>query len=649
MVKQKSTLVFIFLFLLFSSHIRAQSNAEDKAIQTVIHLLSYISLDYSEAVSDGKIIDQFEYEEQLEFSNQVFALIQDHSFLGMEDQQKMLSQTNELIESIEKKLPVFVISKIADNIKNNIIIITGVQTAPATWPSLKKGQQSYKFLCIDCHGAKGDGQGRLAASLEPVPSSFLNHDFMSKFSAYQTYNSIKLGLPGTSMRAYAELSDEEIWDLAFYVKSIRFQDKVKDSLQMSASFDEAYKAVALKEVANLTDLELLDTLKATTSNPEMALVALRTQIPDEKDLLSNSLEIAKKELFATLKSYSEGHQTLARTHALNAYLEGIEPVEKRLRSIDGGFVLDIERQMLKVRQAVEKDLGIDVLKQEVEKALELIDDADKKLSGQVFNFWLTFLLAGSIMLREGLEAFLILSVVLALIRSTGVRKALPWLHAGWVSAVILGFAGWFLSGYIFQISTQNREVMEGLISLFAVAVLMWAGFWLHSKTQAQQWAKFIKVKIGGYLQKDRMFGLAIFSFMVVFREAFEVILFLKTISLEANDQSAIGLGVLAATVFIGIFAFFFLKYSKMIPIRQLFRFSSWIIILFAFILLGKGIRSLQESGWVPSTILPKFIHSDLLGIYPTAESLLAQLGLITLVVLSYFMSKRRNKEATIEQ
>ncbi|HZH68556.1 MAG TPA: hypothetical protein VFD65_05095, partial [Chitinophagales bacterium] len=121
------------------------------------------------------------------------------------------------------------------------------------------------------------------------------------------------------------------------------------------------------------------------------------------------------------------------------------------------------------------------------------------------------------------------------------------------------------------------------------------------------------------------------------------------ISLEANDQSAIGLGVLAATVFIGIFAFIFLKYSKMIPIRQLFRFSSWIIILFAFILLGKGIRSLQESGWVPSTILPKFIHSDLLGIYPTAESLLAQLGLITLVVLSYFMSKRRNKEATIEQ
>lgn len=640
MFEQKRTLFFIFLFALLSFKVNAQSHQNEKTIQTVIHLLSYISLDYSEAVLDGYVIDQFEYDEQVEFSNQAYILIQSGAFLG-DEEQSILEETKELITSIDKKLPEFIISNIADNIRNKIIILTGVQTAPAAWPDLKNGQHVYTFLCIDCHGSKGDGQGRLAHTLEPTPSSFLDQDFMSRFSAYQTFNSIKLGVPGTSMRPYTELSEEEIWDLAFYVKSIRFQNKVKDSLQTRAAFDEVYKTFSLKQIANLTDLELLDTFKLTTSDSEVALVAARTLVPNESNLIS-SLETARKELHAAVRNYADGNNTLARTHALNAYLEGIEPVEKRLRSIDGKFVLKVERQMLKVRQAIEKDLGIDILKQEVNNALELIDDADEKLQGQVFSFWLTFILSASIMLREGLEAFLILSVVLALIRSTGARKALPWLHAGWISAVILGFIGWFLSGYILQISGQNREVMEGLVSLFAVVILMWAGFWLHSKSQAQQWAKFIKVKIGGYLQKDRMFGLAMFSFMVVFREAFEVILFLKAISIEANNQSAIGLGVLAATIFIGIFAYVFLKYSKMIPVRQLFRFSSWIIVVFAIILLGKGIHSLQESGWISVTSLPSFIYVDLLGIYPTAETLLPQLFLITLVALSYFISKKNN-------
>lgn len=240
---------------------------------------------------------------------------------------------------------------------------------------------------------------------------------------------------------------------------------------------------------------------------------------------------------------------------------------------------------------------------------------------------------------------MILAVIIALIRSADAKKALPWLHAGWITAILAGVAGWFLSDYIIQFGEKNREIMEGLVSIFAVIVLLYVGFWLHSKTEAQQWTKFIKEKIGNYLKTDRMFGLAVFSFVIVFREAFEVILFLQAVSLEASpeNKSAIGLGVLAATVMVIIIAYFFFKFSKMFPVRKIFLYSSWIIILLAIILIGKGVHSLQESGWISVTHLSNAPRIEWLGIYPTLQTLLSQAGLIVICISFFWWNKKKTK------
>ncbi|MEO8933627.1 MAG: FTR1 family protein, partial [Xanthomarina sp.] len=336
-------------------------------------------------------------------------------------------------------------------------------------------------------------------------------------------------------------------------------------------------------------------------------------------------------------------KSLARTHALTAYLEGIEPVEARLKANNPTFNIKLEQQMLHVRQAIEQDKGVEVLQEETQKALAMIEQADGLMKNHKLNYWLTFILAASIMLREGLEAFLVLAVVLALIRTSGVKKALPWLHGGWIAAVVLGIAGWFLSDYIIQFGGKNREIMEGLISLFAVIVLLFVGFWLHNHSHAKKWKEFIENKIGRFLQKDKMFGLAAFSFMVVFREAFEVILFLQAINLESEpeNKSAIGLGILAAVVCILLMVYLFQKYSKKIPVRQLFRYSSWIIVLLAVILMGKGIHSLQESGWISVTGISSLFRMDWLGFYPTMETILAQVALIFVVFITYQISNQR--------
>lgn len=646
-MKLSYTSILLIITFLFASLSKTFAQ-EDRAIaETVVHLLSYVSMDYPEAVENGEIVDQEEFEEQQEFTGEAYALTKESAFLSGKEKENILSQIEDLIKSVDNKKPASEISQRSNLITSEIIKLTGIETAPKSWPSHSNGKVLYDLNCASCHGDSGRGDGPAGIGLEPLPSDFHDADLMENFSVYQAYNSIRFGLMGTGMRAFSELSEVEIWDLAFYVKALREQEEGLDTIELRKEFDGIINEIGLENVAKLTDKELLEEIRrVSNNNAEKKLKALRLLEPSESDL-ANSLKVAKDYLQKTLDSYAAGEKKLARTQAITAYLEGIEPVEARLRSIDASFVRELEAQMFAVRKAIEKNESIEVLREKVESANAYIEEADQMLSAQNLNFWVAFLLSLSIVLREALEAFLILAVVIALIRSANVKRALVWVHGGWISAVLLGLAGWFLSDYIIQFGGKNREIMEGLVSLIAVAILVSAGFWLHNKTYAKKWAEFVEVKIGKYLKGERMFGLAAFCFMIVFREAFEVILFLQAIKLEAGteNKSAIGFGALAAFAAIGVIAYVFLKYTKKLPIQFIFKYSSYLVILLALILMGRGVHSLQESGWISVTQLPSMFRIDWLGVYPTLQTILAQLGLLAVIILTYYINKMRLQRA----
>src|SRR5690606_28447987 len=137
-----------------------------------------------------------------------------------------------------------------------------------------------------------------------------------------------------------------------------------------------------------------------------------------------------------LISYNDGDQNQARQQALSAYLEGIEPVEVRLKANDPKFTSQLEQKMMEVRQSVEQGNSTEVVQEKINNALSAIGAAEQMMADQRLSYWLSFFLAASIMLREGLEAFLIIALILALIRSTeGAKKALPYVHGGWMAAV----------------------------------------------------------------------------------------------------------------------------------------------------------------------------------------------------------------------
>ncbi len=652
MCKSFITTYALVAFILLCAPIqKAYSQDNETIAQTVIHLLSYVSMDYSGAVKDGEVINEQEYKEQVEFSSRALSLTKKNSFLSEAEKETVLTQLQQLSDRVNQLKPATAISTVAEKAINNIIRFTGIQTAPKVWPNLAKGKALYAQNCALCHGQNGKGDGPAGRSLDPIPSNFHDIDLMLNVSPYQAYSSIRLGVPGTAMVSFSgQFSDEEMWDLAFYIKSLRFRKTVNDTTQLRKIFTTNKAKIGLAEVATLSDQKLLDTLSTVGNQPQKVLKALRLLMPIGTQI-NNSLPIAKKGLEAALKSYASGDKDLARTQAISAYLEGIEPVEAQLRTQNADFVQELETKMFNVRQAIDKDNGVAAVKEKVNIAVAAITQAGKIMQSQQLNYWLTFIISATIFLREALEAFLILAVVLALIRSTGAKKALPYLHGGWITALLCGVAGWFLSDYIIQFGGKNREVMEGVISLFAVAVLMFMGFWLHNKSEAQQWTKFIKEKIGNYLKTDRMIGLAAFSFVVVFREAFEVVLFLRAVSLEAaaENQSAIGFGVIAGVVCVAIIAVVFLKYSRLIPVRKLFQWSSWVILLLAIILIGKGFHALQESGWIAVTNLTAMLRIEWLGIYPTLQTIAAQIGLIVLVLLVYLVNNQRHKRLVLQQ
>lgn len=636
----KKYLLFVIMLLPFFNRQALAENGNDNT-QMVIHLLDYIARDYAAAVEDGQIINAEEYGEMLEFSATVNEIVQPILEKYPQEKKSILSQVQQLRTLVEQKADRTKIAALSRNIKSAIIEVTGYQVAPLKWPDLARGKMLYAQYCTPCHGIKGNGQGKLAQGLTPAPTNFLDNTLMKQVAPFQSFNTIRLGIEGTAMRGFEELEDEKVWDLAFYIQSLRYQPAEGELARPQQIAEEALEETDLAEVATLSDQELLRHLEGDPEEAMKKLLSLRLHIPGEGS--RNSLHLASQFLRESLRAYQEGSGSLARQKALAAYLEGIEPVEAQLQANNPAFVIELERQMFQLRNAIENNEPANVVEAEIKASLALVSEAASMMKDTKLTFWLSFLLSASILLREGIEAFLIIAVMLTIIRAAGIKKALPWVHGGWITAVLLGFAGWYLSDLLLKISGQDREVLEGAVALFAVVVLLYVGFWLHSNSHAKQWKVFIEKKVTKLVKTENMLGLAAFSFMAVFREAFESVLFLQAIKLETSpeNQSSIGLGVLAAFIIIAVLMVLFLKYAQKIPIRQLFRYSAWMVTLLAVILLGKGIHSIQESGLFSATMFPFQLRVDWLGIYPTLETILGQAVLLVVIAgLWYWNSKR---------
>ena len=238
-----------------------------------------------------------------------------------------------------------------------------------------------------------------------------------------------------------------------------------------------------------------------------------------------------------------------------------------------------------------------------------------------------------ILLREGVEAMLI---VIALISALNVAKqpqGKKWVYAGVLAGLLASVIGAIVLQRLFPAVTAgtHREVLEGFIGLFVVVMMLMVGTWLHSKSSLQSWNAYIAKHMGKALTTGSLVSLFGLSFLSVFREGAETIVFYAGIlpKISMNDFLT---GIFAALLVLAVLAVLLLKTSIKLPIAKLFNVLTWVIYALGFKILGISVHALQLTGYLSLTsVQNQWLENSDLGLFATVETLSAQAMYILII------------------
>jgi high-affinity iron transporter len=262
--------------------------------------------------------------------------------------------------------------------------------------------------------------------------------------------------------------------------------------------------------------------------------------------------------------------------------------------------------------------------------------------------------AVTILLREGLEALLVIVALLAYLKKSGHEDKRKWIWSGVGTGIGISLVLGIVVQVLFSsgVFGSNNFMIAGFTGIFAAVMLLYMTYWLHSNANISYWNHYIKSKSSSALAKGSLWSLAILSFLAVFREGTETVLFL------IGMASSISLFNLLAGIGIAVFillavAYVMLKFGVKIPIRPFFLISSLLVFYLCFKFAGMGVHGLQVSGLLPATQLNGIPTIDFLAVYPTWEGLVPQLFLIIaaigIIIWNRIKDLRFQKQLKIEK
>ncbi|AOF95412.1 iron permease FTR1 family protein (plasmid) [Sphingobium sp. RAC03] len=487
----------------------------------------------------------------------------------------------------------------------------------------------------------GQGDGPQARGLNPPPIAFADRERARERSIFALYQVIEQGLDGTSMVSFAELPAQDRWALAFYAGSFAYPESGAANGKALWDADaDLRKRLDLGKLVGTTPAAFA--AEVGDDKAQQLMAYLRHHPEATVTAATGTLALARNRLDEALAAYGRGDSKAATDLALSAYLDGFEPVEAVLSARDNALMIRIEGAMGDLRAAIAKGEPVQAVKARVATLDGLFADAETALAPSEASATSSFLAAFTILAREGLEALLIVVAMIAFLSKADRRDMLPYVHGGWVAALVAGAATWAAATWIIEISGASRELTEGFGGVFAALVLLWVGIWMHGKSNADAWQRYIREKLSRALNRRSAWFLFLLAFLVVYREVFETILFYAAIWGQGNGGAVIA-GAFTAILLLAVIAFVMMRYSRTLPIGKFFAYSSALIAVLAVVLIGKGSAALQEAGYLSVTPWPGFPRVELLGIYPTRETIIAQLVMTALLVLGFFWNQRTNK------
>jgi len=580
----------ISLSLLFLT-VGASFAEEPTGWHRLVGILQYLESDYPVAAKSGS---KSELQEQRSFADEAVAAAQELGAAGQPFLQKIQSIRDRIYNAEDPR----VVSRDCAQLVDALVQAGGLTRSPKHPPDLSKGQELYAVGCAACHGSDGSGRSTIAHTLNPRPTNFLDPEAMNNLDPYKAFNSVTFGINGTSMPSYSTLDEEDRWAVAFFIFTLR-----------QPPCDHRPPQVSLERLANSTDAQL------TAMYGAKELACLRRRSPDvDKE---QSLLIARAGIVQALKLGAEGNKSAAARAVLDAYLNGIEPIEPVLRLRDPARLRELEQLFIRTRLAAEKDYP--QLLNVGNELLRAIDLAQKG-NPSAGDFWSIFWLALMVIVREGFEAGVVIAALLAVLRKMDQRQHERLVHLGWSSAIIVGAIAFFFARRL--LGGADRELLEGIVALIAVGMMIYAALWLNARSNIRKLMGRLRGRMQVALGRGSGLGLFTIAFTAVLRESFETAIFLQGLSIDSPSASLWG-ALAGGGVLVGL-VIFVNRVGYRLPMKALFDFSTALLLATAIVVLGKGMHTLQTLGILRAHPISIF-QIEPLGIYPDAYTICAQL------------------------
>ena len=649
------------------------AGGQDHPARRLSNIVGVAVEEYGKAVNDrGTLVSDIEYQEAVDFLADARTVA---ARLSGAKSAAARAALDSLIAAVRSRRPPAAVAALHVAF-SEALGSDGALELPTRPIDLAAGRRLYANNCASCHGDRGLGDGPAAAGMNPAPPAIGSAEQMHDVSPALMYRVVTVGIAGTPMISWSStLTSDERWDIVAYLTSLRatpgellegeglFLQQCAACHGASGGGDGAYSAALTRLPPELdsfgwqaarSDAQLAEVIRAgvpgTAMPPSRGLTpaevggmvayvrTLALRDPGVAVAAGNTRDgavIARKVMLlvdAALAAGRAGKTEEANDRAFDAYL-AFEPLETPARGKAPGLVAGMERHFLQLKGALRANdmRSAETERNAIEVGLPDMVDLAKAPASGLAAFIQSFL----IILREGLEAILVIVAVATFLIKTGHRERLRsiWLGAGLalvasaITAVLLQTA--------LRAMPASREILEGVTMLVAVVVLFSVSYWLISKVEAAKWQRFIKEKVSAALERGGGRALATIAFLAVYREGAETALFYQALFSEGQDAVLpLVLGMLLGFAVLAVIFTIVYRFGVRIPLRPFFAVTSTLLYFMAFVFMGKGIKELQEGNAISVTALPGFPHVDSIGIYPTVETLLAQLLLIALFIFA---------------
>ncbi|WP_413737825.1 FTR1 family iron permease [Sodalis sp. RH21] len=360
--------------------------------------------------------------------------------------------------------------------------------------------------------------------------------------------------------------------------------------------------------------------------------------------VSNDINTA---VAAAIAQYRAGQAKAGMMAIQDAYFDRFEAsgMENKIGSRDAAFKSTLEGyftrlvSLMKAGQpAAQLQEQADALAANLSKAVDMLGEGGE-------SHWTLLVYSLLIIVREGMEALLIVAAIVAYLVKNKHQDKLPLIRQSVWIALLASVVTAGLFQWLFANSGANRELLEGATMMIAVVTLFFMSYWLLSKVEARHWKAYLEGKITLSLTSGSLAGLWFTSFLAVYREGAETVLFYYALLGDASNvggQLSILAGFLIGCVIL-VLAYLLMRYTVVkLPLKPFFMFTGGFMYLMAFVFAGKGVLELIEGKLFEPTLLKGVPEITWLGIYPYLETLVPQMVLVLAALAALWVMRRRS-------